>query len=300
MNNSLVSGNDARPGATEQVAPVVQDLRIGDILRQTTSLNSTQIEKVLVHQREHGLKFGESAVALGFVRADDVMAALARQFHYPYANNASRNLHSELVAANHPFTEEVEAFRELRSQLTMGVMAPEHGRCALAIVSANIGDGKTFVVANLAVSFSQLPGRTLLIDADMRNPRLHKVFGIENSSGLSGILSGRAEANVIRPVADLPNLYMLPVGAVPPNPLELVQHPSFGLLLQELLNKFDHVLVDTPAASYGADARMIASKCGAALIVGRKDSTRVPALQALNQQLAKGPTRIAGVVMNDF
>jgi capsular exopolysaccharide synthesis family protein len=182
----------------------------------------------------------------------------------------------------------------------MGVLAPAQGRRALSIISPDVGDGKTFIAANLAVAFSQLRGRTLIVDADMRNPRLHEVFNIENNIGLSSILSGRTQGNVIRQIAELPNLYFLPVGAVPPNPSELVQQAGFDLLIQELMNKFDNVLVDTPAASHGSDARMIAAKCGAALIVSRKDKTHSATLQKLMSQLAKGPTLVAGVMFNVY
>ena len=143
--------------------------------------------------------------------------------------------------------------------------------------------------------------RALLVDADMRTPRQQAVFDIGHPmAGLSGILSGRAEQNVIVQIPDLPSLYLLPAGAVPPNPLELVQRPAFGLLMQELLNKFDYVVVDTPAATHGADARVIAAKCGAALVMARKGTSRIKPLNALLKALSKGPTKLAGVVMNEF
>ena len=77
--------------------------------------------------------------------------------------------------------------------------------------------------ANLAAAFSQLPGRTLIIDADLREPRLHEVFGVDQDVGLTGVLSGRAQPNVIKPVEHLPNLYMMPAGVLAPNPAELLQ-----------------------------------------------------------------------------
>jgi protein-tyrosine kinase len=283
----------------EDANTAVLDRSIGDLIREARRLNDEQIEQILLYQREHGVRFGEAAVALQLASSDDVVWALAQQFHYPYAPSERHN-NAELVVASNPFSEEAEAFRELRSQLLMGALAPDQPRRALAVVSPNVGDGKTYLAANMAVTFSQLGGRTLLVDADMRTPRQQDVFGIGNTmSGLSGILSGRAEQNVIQQVPDLPSLYVLPVGAVPPNPLELVQRPAFGLLIHELLSKFDHVVVDTPAAAHGADARVVAAKCGAALVVGRKDRSRINAMSALLHSLSKGPVKIAGVVMNE-
>jgi capsular exopolysaccharide synthesis family protein len=173
-------------------------------------------------------------------------------------------------------------------------------RRALAVISPEQGDGKTFFAANLAIAFSQLGGRTLLVDADLRNPRQHEIFGLDSSSGLSGILSGRSESNVIRPVRDLPSLFVLPVGTLPPNPTELVERPAFALLMRELVTKFDYVIVDTPAAIYGADYAVIAARCGAALALARKSLTRVDALQALIGALGNTPAELAGVVLNEY
>ena len=97
---------------------------------------------MLAYQREHGLRFGESAVALGLASDDDVLFALAQQFHYPYAPEARRLLNPELVTASRPFSQQSEAFRAIRSQVMMRVFNAEDQRRALAVVSANSGDGK--------------------------------------------------------------------------------------------------------------------------------------------------------------
>lgn len=295
---------DAALGDAERSArdaqTVVQDRSIGHILVEANSLNADQVERILSYQKSHGTKFGEAAVALGFAKGEDVLWALSQQFHYPYAPGSARQLSDELVLAGKPFSHQAEAFRVLRSQINMRLYGSEEPRRALAVVSADSGDGKTFFAANLAVAFSQLGGRTLLVDADMRSPRQHEVFGLDNSSGLSGILSGRAEANVIRPVADLPSLFVMPVGTLPPNPMELVERPAFGLLMRELATKFDHVIVDTPAAAYGADYAVIAARCGAAIALARKNSSRVGAVQELVATLGNSPAKLAGVILNEY
>jgi chain length determinant protein tyrosine kinase EpsG len=274
---------------------------IGDIIAERNQLSSDQVEQVLEHQRSTGQKFGEAAVELGFAKREDVLWALSQQFHYPYAANGHQTVNSELVVATSPFEAPAEFFREIRSQVITKVIKGQDIRCALAVCSPNVGDGKSFFAANLAVSFSQLGGRTLLLDADMRSPRQQEIFGLENiSSGLSNVLAGRAESNVIRPVEALPSLYLMPVGVVPPNPLELVQRPAFDLLLNDLVRKFDYVIVDTPAAEHGADARVIAAKCGAAIALCRKGTTSVASMQSLVKSLEAGCARFAGTVMNNF
>lgn len=278
----------------------VADRSIGSILADLRHLSADQVEKIVRHQRDKSLRFGEAAVSLGFASNDDVLFALSQQFHYPYAAEDRRKASPELVALNQPFGVQAESFRAIRSQIMMRLFNEGQERRAIAVVSPESGDGKTFFAANLAVALAQLGGRTLLVDADLRHPRQHAVFGVGNQAGLSGILSGRAEAKVIQQVPGVPSLFVLPVGITPPNPLELVERPAFGLLMRELLAKFDHVVVDTPAACYGSDSAVIAARCGAALVVARKDQGRVTSLQDLVANLSETPAKLAGVVFNEF
>lgn len=288
-------------GSSAGNGPIVHDRSIGDIIASTRNLTADQVERVAEYQRANGVRFGEAAIALGYASADDVLFALAQQFHYPYAPEAQRDASPELVTLNQPFSYQAEAFRAIRPQLMMRVFGDgAKERRALAIVSPAAGDGKTYFSANLAVVLAQLGGRTLLVDADLRGPRQHQVFNVSNASGLSGVLSGRAESQVVQQVPNVPNLFVLPGGASPPNPLELVERPAFSLLLRELTSKFDHVVVDTPAAQVGADGEVIAARCGGALIVARKDESRVSALQDLVASLADLNTVVAGVVVNEY
>ena len=273
---------------------------IGSIISETRNLGTEQVEKILKHQRDKGVRFGEAAISLGYASTDDVMYALSQQFHYPYAAQSQRQANPELVTLNKPFGVQAESFRAIRSQIMMRLFNEGQERRAIAVVSPDSGDGKTFFAANLAVTLAQLGGRTLLVDADLRGPRQHEVFGIPNNAGLSGILSGRAESKVIQQVPGVPSLFVLPVGITPPNPLELVERPAFGLLIRELLSKFDHVVVDTPAATYGSDCAVIAARCGAALVIARQDKSRVSGLEDLVSNLAETPATLAGVIFNEF
>jgi chain length determinant protein tyrosine kinase EpsG len=287
------------PLAGGEEAPVL-DRSIGDIIAELRNLSAEQVEKVLAHQRSTGVRFGEAAVALGYASKEDVLFALSQQFHYPYTPEEKRTANAELVTLNEPFGARAEHFRALRSQLMMRLFVEGEPRQALAIISPDAGDGKTYCAANLAVTLAQLGGRTLLVDADMRGPRVHEVFKVSNRAGLSGILSGRADKGVIQQVPGVPSLFILPVGTTPPNPLELVERPAFGLLMRELAAKFDHVVVDTPAAIYGADAAVIAARCGSALVIARKNASRVGMLQELVGSFAGSPAKLAGVVVNEF
>lgn len=276
----------------------IQDRAIGDIIREANNLSADQVEQILALQKKHGIKFGEAAVQLGLAKREDVLWALSQQFHYPYAVQGRKSNALELVVANSPFSEEAEAFRNIRSQLIDNVFS-EDKRRVISVVSPNIGDGKSFFTANLAVAFSQLGARTLVVDADMRTPRQHEIFSVEPMAGLSGVLSGRNSANLVRPVEDLPSLYVLPVGTTPPNPLELAQSNVFNLLINELQLKFDYVIVDTPAAEHGSDFHVIAGKCGAALVVNRAGHSRAAATKDLLSKLTKRHIKVAGVILNE-
>jgi len=278
---------------------VVQaDKSIGDIIRAAHNLSAEQVEQVLSHQRTTGMKFGEAAVALGLVNRDHVIWALSQQFSYDYEADAAN--YRELVVASSPFSQQAETFRELRTQLLHTVMAKGSSSRALAVISQDFGDGKTYFAANLAVAFSQLGGRVLLMDADLRTPRAHSIMKTEAQTGLSGVLAGRSEATVVRPLESLPNLFLLPVGVVPPNPTELLQRPTFSVLLDDLKTRFDHIIVDTPAAVCGADARVVAATCGAALLVGRKNKTRMPELKQLADAVQRLGAQVAGIAINEF
>lgn len=281
---------------------IINDRLIGALLDAKASLGAEKVQQILEFAQGKGLRFGEAAVALGLATQDQVLHALSEQFGYAYASEERRQLMPELVGLNQPFSMQAEAFREIRSQLMSRLYSnpANHPRPALAIVSPSSGDGKTFFSANIAVSLAQVGGRTLVIDADLRGPRLHELFKLDSKTGLSSVLAGHVAADVIQPVPDVANLFVMPVGITPPNPLELIERPAFGVLIRELTSKFDHVVVDTPAMMFGVDAQVVAARCGAALLVARKDQSRMASLQQLVAALSQSTTRLAGVILNEY
>ncbi len=286
--------------AADEKPALGRDRPLGRIMREASMITEQQVGEILAYQRNRGVCFGEAAVALKLVTRKDIDWAVSQQYEYAVAPAGAQDS-PELVVATKPFGREAEAFRELRTQLIMGVLAQDVPLSALAILSAEVGDGRTYVAANVAVAFSQLEGGgTLLLDANLRRPRQQSLFGVEAAMpGLASVLAGRADPRVVQPVRHLPSLHVLPAGAPPPNPLELLQRPAFGHLLRDLLGRFAYVVVDTPAASQGADARVIAAACGACLVLTRKGRSRMGATSTLLKAVSKGPGRIAGVVMND-
>jgi protein-tyrosine kinase len=275
---------------------------LGAILVDSGQLTADEAERVLVYQRTHNLRFGEAAVRLGLISEAEVQFALSRQFAYAYLRKVpgeSRGLSDEIVAAYQPFSARVEQLRAIRSQLMLRWFDRAEERQVLTIVGAERGEGRTYLAANLAVVFAQLGERTLLIDADMRSPRQHLLFSLENRTGFSTMLAGRLREDAIVRIPDLAGLSVLPAGPTPPNPLELLNRLNFEEFMIGVRGMYDVVIVDTPAMSVGEDAAMIAVKTGAAVAVARSGSTRVASFTDLVQGLMDAGVAMVGSVLNE-
>jgi chain length determinant protein tyrosine kinase EpsG len=277
-----------------------QDGKLGSILVQLGKLDAGDIERVLELQRTEGVRFGETALRLGLITADDLRWAVAKQYDFPHMLPGNERISSELVVAYEPFHPRAEELRALRTQLLIrwskaGVKQP-----VLAIVSPGPGEGRSYVAANLAVAFSQVGERVLLIDADLRTPRLHRIFNVPDRIGLSAVLSGRADRGAVVPVSEFGSLSLLPAGACPPNPQELLLRPSFAALLDELSIDFDVILFDTPPAKLYADAQSLAFRAGSVMVLARKDHTRLADATSVIRGLSDTGARIVGTVFNAF
>ena len=147
--------------------------------------------------------------------------------------------------------------------------------------------------------FSQLGERTLLIDADLRNPRQHELFKLGNGAGLSGLLAGRASAEAIARIPSLLGLSVLPAGAIPPNPQELLGRPAFIEALHTFNRDFDIIIIDTPAASEYADAQTVAVRAGAAIMLARKNQSSLPDMAQFARSLQQSGATVVGSVLND-
>jgi receptor protein-tyrosine kinase len=203
---------------------------LGAILVDGGQLKPDDAERVLQYQKQHNLRFGEAALRLGLISEADIQFALSRQFSYAYLRKAPgelRPLSDDLVAAYQPFSSRVEQLRAIRSQLMLRWFDRAEERQVLTIVGAERSEGRSYLAANLAIVFSQLGERTLLVDADMREPRQHHLFHLENQIGLSTLLAGRSREEAIVRISDLAGLSVLPAGPTPPNPLELLNRLNF-------------------------------------------------------------------------
>ncbi|MBV5336462.1 MAG: polysaccharide biosynthesis tyrosine autokinase, partial [Deltaproteobacteria bacterium] len=208
------------------------------------------------------------------------------------------NFATELVAAYEPFSAQVETLRAVRSQLMLRWFATGHK--ALAVVSVNPGEGASLFAANLAVVFSQLGEHTLLVDANLRTPRQSQIFGLDAKQGLSDMLVGRADLDVVRKIPSFVDLSVLPSGTLPPNPQELLSRSSFLEVNLKAADNYDVVLYDVASFASGADILAIAARVSGVLLVVRKNMTNIDDISVVAAQLGRVGAEVVGTVMVEY
>ena len=164
------------------MAPSFVDTRLGELLQNDGTLTEQDIKAILAAQKASGDRFGEVASRLGLASEQDVRRALARQIEFPVLKPGDSDLSPELVVAYQPYSKRAEELRTLRSELMLRWFGRNNR--ILAVVELRSGNGSSTLAANLAVAFSQLGERTLLIDANLRTPSQHMLFGVEPQYGL--------------------------------------------------------------------------------------------------------------------
>jgi polysaccharide biosynthesis transport protein len=204
----------------------------------------------------------------------------------------------ELITHGHPKSVLSEAYRNIRTSILLSFS--EKPPKKIAVTSANPFEGKTTTVVNTAIALSQTGAQVVVIDGDMRKPRVHKVFegNGENGAGLSNYLSGIAELKMIVKKTEVPNLYYIPAGPIPPNPSELLGSKLFTTMLQALGVKFDHIILDSPPVLGFADAAIISSAIDGVILVAAGGKTPKETLQHAKEALQQVNAKILGVVIN--
>jgi protein-tyrosine kinase len=269
---------------------------IGELLLRAGKLDEAGVASVLAAQRESGKPFGEVAIAMGLLQEKDIQRALARQFDYATVEPDVSHLDRSLFAAFESTGPQIEALRRLRSELKLRCFRTESR--PLAVFSPRVVAGAGTLAANLAIAFSQIGERTLLIDANLRRQRQRELFALPPREGLSNLLGRRVPlADAVAPVTAFPNLSLLCAGATVPNPQELLSRDGLGSLMDVATVSFDVVIVDCPPALDYADAQLVAAHCGHALLVTQRDDTRVADIEAVKAQLLPTGVQLVGAVM---
>ncbi len=228
------------------------------------------------------------APAIGFAPASPVAPAIAHR--------AAAHVDPRLVAANAPQSLAAEQYRLLRTRVTRA----ENGRAyrSIIITSPNKGDGKSLTAANLALTMAQDPQqRVLLLDADLRRPSIHRLFGISETPGLSDILMGGATLEESLVAVPDQRLTVLPSGLIPSQPAELLGSTGMRRLLETLRTRFDRILIDMPPVAPLADVAIASTMADGVLMIVRAGVTPKPAIERALFGIEGG--KVLGLVLND-
>ncbi|HUP91102.1 MAG TPA: CpsD/CapB family tyrosine-protein kinase [Solimonas sp.] len=279
-------------------APPEADAQLESALVRRCELTDEAVLAIVEAQRAHNITFIEAALRLGFVTRDDIDSARASGRKLALIERKALRPGSQLVLANDPFNPRNEQVRALRTELLLRHQGGHHANI-VAVLSPCAGEGRSLLSAELAISFAQLGQTTLLVDADLRNPRQHLLFGSDNREGLSQAIATDS-APCIHPVENFPDLFLLTAGPSPANPMELLSAGRFESLIESWRRRYEHVVIDTPAVSENSDALAVATLAGRVLVVSRAQRTPYKATREMLRRLAATQSQILGAVISHF
>ena len=216
-------------------------------------------------------------------------------------------MNRDIIVHESPKSQVSESVRLLRTNLAF--LAPDKKNKVFLITSSVPGEGKSWVCANLAISFAQSNNKVLIIDADLRKGRQHRVFNIPNKMGLSDYLQGAAKVEDDPEIQDellmkvihqtaVPNLFLITAGSVPPNPSELLDTRSLDHLIETVREGFDIIIFDMPPVSIVADGLVLCKKVDFVLLVTASGVTRKDIVVNSKKSILNVGGKLAGVVLN--
>lgn len=201
-----------------------------------------------------------------------------------------------LVALHQPMSTAAEGFRGIRTAIFFNTHGRRHN--VIQVTSPNMGDGKTTLITNLAVSIAQTGRKVLIVDADLRRPRVHRAYGLTCKIGLAEAIAGSADLDEVIQKTVVPNLSVLPCGRRPQNPAELLTSPRFEDVIDDLRASFDFILVDTPPLLAVSDPCIVAPRMDGLLLTIRLSKNGRPAAERARDLLAGLKVNCIGVVVN--
>ena len=240
--------------------------------------------------------------ALGYVPMLGVKARHSTYQSY-YSNQRKKEIEDrlktiELVNLREPESSFAEHYRNIRTSLLLST--PGHPPQVMVVTSALPQEGKTVTTMNLAVAFSQLGKKVLVIDCDLRRPRLHKIFRLKNTAGISSFLVGRIkiEEAILR-YPGAPNICIIPAGPIPPNPVELIISKGMKEMLAGLRNHYDFIFIDAPPLMGISDALLLGEHADGVLLVTWGGHTPRKAIEKAKDEISKYNLKILGLILNN-
>jgi protein-tyrosine kinase len=256
------------PAAPSVVAPNPADTRLGELLKGDSTVTEQDMQQIFAAQADLSLvAYGESALS------------------------------AKVVAAYQPNSKRAENLRTLRSELILRWFG--RGNSVVAVVEARAGGGCNVLAANMAVTFAQLGERTLLIDANLRVPTQHALFGLAPTHGLVDFIRGRQGFDkVLSEVPGFSQLSVMCAGDLQPNPQELLGHPSFGYAIDTASARYDVVIVDASPMLECADAQIVAARALGVVLATQRHRTSVADAMHVKSQLERAGAVLLGAVID--
>lgn len=206
-------------------------------------------------------------------------------------------INTSLITYNDPKSYAAEAYRVLRTNIMFSSI--DRKIKSIAVTSAGPGEGKSTIAANMGITLAHADSKVLIIDCDLRKPTIHKKFGLSNRTGLTNILAQKLDfRNNMQTVAQIPNLYFITSGPLPPNPSEIVGSEKMKDLMFEVHQEFDYIILDTPPIGVVTDAAQLSSFMDGVILVLESGNVEIEAAQRARALLSNVKANILGVVLN--
>ena len=204
----------------------------------------------------------------------------------------------DLGVFREPRSMAAECCRSIRTNILF--MSPDHPMRTMVITSPSPQEGKTTTAINLAVTMAEAGGRVLLIDTDMRRPRLHRSFAVPNQVGISTVIVGKSTLDEAIKSTDVPNLDVLPCGPTPPNPSELLHTERFAQVLEDCKTRYERIILDSPPTSAVTDPAVLGNLADGVILIVKGASTTREAAAHARRQLISAKCRLLGVIVNEI
>lgn len=291
LSQTLVLLNRLTQAAVEEINEVVKrmNLRFAEAAMQSGAVSKEEIDEAREWMSKRTLGRPGGLI-------EEMLRRTARKREVILWEHDQLEPSTELILphqSDHPYS---ETMRSLRTELLLRCRG---SRGIITLISPSAGDGRSRLAAELAIAFAQLERRTLLVDADLRKPSLHRLFATDNEMGLAQALTNGGPHH-FHGIKNLPEMALITSGEVPQNPLELISGRGFERAIREWRRNFEFVILDTPPVTRFSDAVAIAAVAGNVLVLGRAQATRFADLHEVQRNLSAAHCRILGAAINRF
>lgn len=205
-------------------------------------------------------------------------------------------LNSSLITYNNPKSPISEAYRVLRTNIQYSSI--DNPLKVIVVTSSGPGEGKSTTVINTAITFAQAGSKVLVIDGDLRKPKIHKLMGLENKNGLTNILASKGDFKESIKQVGINGIEIITCGAIPPNPSELLSSKQMKMLIQQLREEYDLIMIDAPPVGNVTDAAILSTICDGTILVTASGQVDVASVKRAKELLQKVNANIVGVVLN--